>query len=55
MKIFNSKLSEAHFVEVNKKNFGKLSYEHLQIDIKKLQIKYIFLKKNGVKLKIGQD
>ena len=45
LKIFNSKLREAHFVEVNKKNFGKSSYEHLQIVTKKLQIRYDFLKK----------
>ena len=45
LKIFNSKLREEHFVEVNKKNFGKSSYEHIQIDTTKLQIKYNFLKK----------
>ena len=51
LKIFNSKLREAHFVEVNKKNFGKSSYEHLQIDTKKLHIKYNFLKKKWREIK----
>ena len=51
LKIFNSKLREAHFVEVNKNNFGKSPYEHLQIDTKKLQIKYNFLKKKWREIK----
>ena len=51
LKIFNSKLREAHFVEVNKKNFGKSSYEHLQIDTKNLSIKYNFLKKKWREIK----
>ena len=51
LKIFNSKLRETHFVEVNKKKFGKSSYQHLQIDTKKLQIKYNFLKKKWREIK----
>ena len=45
LKVFKAQLQKEHFVELNKKNFGKGGYNHLDIDTKKLQTKYNSLKK----------
>ena len=45
LKIFNYKLREEGFMELNQKNFGKGKYDSLYLDTKKLQVKYNALKK----------